>query len=405
MRLRPSYGTDLYDWRLMQKQLGFRKKEHLICFLEQHPQYLPKRIALPLHQTLGGHLHQRSVEERTRSGNTKGVVQPSVSEELNVSLSSDSSYADDDNIDPDYLPEDAPPHEAEVEGEQTASNSRKYLIHDTCLRSLLQSVQCADCHLSGLQWHIAEVGSAIVAKVVRAFEILDMTAITSRTLYRHENKFLLPAIELEWRHQHQELFDQVKGNRKKWEAAAKLKGCTEIGPWIRSATNHLYWCTISTPGLDEASKTMRKAKWLSIANHMVNQHTGHGEPLKFTKCAQNCRADRKKAWIDPSKSPLYCVPTYLHAIISSSSKLEELVFNKYLLKDLATLSPHYQTYDLEAFHSLLNQFAPKKTAFHFQAMNGRVLLAVVHFIENANRQGKISRDGKEQYIIHYPKYR
>ncbi|ELU02756.1 hypothetical protein CAPTEDRAFT_208318 [Capitella teleta] len=26
----------------------------------------------------------------------------------------------------------------------------------------------------------------------------------------------------------------AKGNRKKWEAAAKLKGCTEIGPWIRS---------------------------------------------------------------------------------------------------------------------------------------------------------------------------
>ncbi|ELT87692.1 hypothetical protein CAPTEDRAFT_204258 [Capitella teleta] len=91
-------------------------------------------------------------------------VQPSVSEQLNVSLSSDSSYADNDQIDPDYLPEDAPPHEAEVEQEQTASNSRKYLIHDTCLRSLLQSVQCTDCHLSGLQWHIAEVGSAIVVK-------------------------------------------------------------------------------------------------------------------------------------------------------------------------------------------------------------------------------------------------
>ncbi|ELU07532.1 hypothetical protein CAPTEDRAFT_138427, partial [Capitella teleta] len=150
----------------------------------------------------------------------------------------------------------------------------------------------------------------------------------------------------------------AKGNRKKWEAAAKLKGCTEIGPWIRSATNHLYWCTVSTPGLDEASKAMRKAKWLSISNHMVNQHTGHGEP--FTKCAHRRlrRADRKKAWIDPSKSPLFL-------------KLEELVFNKYLLKDLATLSPHYQTYDLEAFHSLLNQFAPKMTAFHFQAMNGR----------------------------------
>ncbi|ELT94774.1 hypothetical protein CAPTEDRAFT_99687 [Capitella teleta] len=30
---------------------------------------------------------------------------------------------------------------------------------------------------------------------------------------------------------------------------------------------------------------------------------------------------------------------------------------RHRLKDLATLSPHFQTYDLEAFHSLLNQFA------------------------------------------------
>lgn len=101
-------------------------------------------------------------------------VQPSVSEQLNVSLSSDSSYADNDQIDPDYLPEDAPPHEAEVEQEQTASNSRKYLIHDTCLRSLLQSVQCTDCHLSGLQWHIAEVGSAIVVKGEHDTQVVHM---------------------------------------------------------------------------------------------------------------------------------------------------------------------------------------------------------------------------------------
>ncbi|ELT90505.1 hypothetical protein CAPTEDRAFT_100694 [Capitella teleta] len=75
--------------------------------------------------------------------------------------------------------------------------------------------------------------------------------------------------------------------------------------------------------------------------------------------------DRQKAWIYPSKSPLFCVTTYLHVIFleaSAAVKVEELVFNNHWLKDLATLSPHFQTYDLEAFHSLLN---------HSQAMNGR----------------------------------
>ncbi|ELU14307.1 hypothetical protein CAPTEDRAFT_215927 [Capitella teleta] len=41
--------------------------------------------------------------------------------------------------------------------------------------------------------------------------------------------------------------------------------------------------------------------------------------------------DREKAWIDPKSA--------------AAVKVEELV------------SPHFQTYDLEAFHSLLNQFA------------------------------------------------
>ncbi|ELU12114.1 hypothetical protein CAPTEDRAFT_202216 [Capitella teleta] len=52
---------------------------------------------------------------------------------------------------------------------------------------------------------------------------------------------------------------------------------------------------------------------------------------------------REKAWIDPKSA--------------AAVKVEELVFNNHRLKDLATLSPHFQTYDLELFHSLLNQFA------------------------------------------------
>ncbi|ELU02563.1 hypothetical protein CAPTEDRAFT_213900 [Capitella teleta] len=53
--------------------------------------------------------------------------------------------------------------------------------------------------------------------------------------------------------------------------------------------------------------------------------------------------DCEKAWIDPKSA--------------AAVKVEELVFNNHRLKDLAILSLHFQTYDLEAFHSLLNQFA------------------------------------------------
>ncbi|ELU05849.1 hypothetical protein CAPTEDRAFT_187073 [Capitella teleta] len=40
--------------------------------------------------------------------------------------------------------------------------------------------------------------------------------------------------------------------------------------------------------------------------------------------------DREKAWIDPKSA--------------AAVKVEELVFNNHQLKDLATLSPHFQTY-------------------------------------------------------------
>ncbi|ELU17248.1 hypothetical protein CAPTEDRAFT_125501 [Capitella teleta] len=85
---------------------------------------------------------------------------------------------------------------------------------------------------------------------------------------------------------------------------------------------------------------------------------------------------------------------------AAALKVEELVFNNHRLKDLATLSPHFQTYDLEVFHSLLNQVG----IYNQSNYCSRVLFAVMHFNKNANRQVKITLDGTERYSIHYMKY-
>ena len=52
----------------------------------------------------------------------------------------------------------------------------------------------------------------------------------------------------------------------------------------------------------------------------------------------------------------------------AAKKLKCIVLNDQLLKDVARLSSNYQTSSLESFHSLLNQFAPKKLPYSFKGM-------------------------------------
>ena len=54
-------------------------------------------------------------------------------------------------------------------------------------------------------------------------------------------------------------------------------------------------------------------------------------------------------------------------------KLEQLVTNKYLLKDIRNLSGEHQTSGVEAFHSLIVHYAPKMTVFGYAAMLARLV--------------------------------
>ena len=56
---------------------------------------------------------------------------------------------------------------------------------------------------------------------------------------------------------------------------------------------------------------------------------------------------------------------------NAAIKLEELLLNPHLLKDISKLSPKYQTSTLEAKHNLDIQFVPKNTAFSYWGMYTR----------------------------------
>ena len=49
----------------------------------------------------------------------------------------------------------------------------------------------------------------------------------------------------------------------------------------------------------------------------------------------------------------------------------DMVTDKKRIKDVRQLSPHGQTSSLEAFHSVINHFAPKMLHFPYEGMDSR----------------------------------
>ncbi|XP_061671684.1 uncharacterized protein LOC133498617 [Syngnathoides biaculeatus] len=64
-------------------------------------------------------------------------------------------------------------------------------------------------------------------------------------------------------------------------------------------------------------------------------------------------------------------------------RLEKVLTNEKVLKEVQKLSPHYWTSSLEAFHNIILCFAPKNVFFPFIGMLCRLYLAALHFNENA----------------------
>ena len=115
-------------------------------------------------------------------------------------------------------------------------------------------------------------------------------------------------------------------------------------------------------------------------------------------------------------------------------KLEDLLLKPQLLKDIAQLSPKYQTSTLEAKHSLDIQFVPKHTAYSYWGMytrcivlvlsltlivsyhliqclenplicysHSRLCLSALHYNENADRMQAVTIDGRPRYSLQFPK--
>ncbi|XP_026128189.1 uncharacterized protein LOC113108962 isoform X2 [Carassius auratus] len=177
----------------------------------------------------------------------------------------------------------------------------------------------------------------------------------------------------------------AKGLSKKLEEISKQKDCEILKRWMKSINNHIYWTAASS-----TSERERIAKWNSILNHVRDVHT-HEDPL-YTMCEHAIRKTTDKS-------------KWLQADSQVFNKLEKLLTNKRMLKDVAKLSPHHQTSSLESFHSVILRFAPKNVVFTFIGMLCRLYLAAMHYNENADRPQAETEEGVPRFKMYFPKGR
>lgn len=152
---------------------------------------------------------------------------------------------------------------------------------------------------------------------------------------------------------------------------------------VRSATYWTQgWCAASSQGL---SGDVIAAKWLSVIRHIQNMHTDHS--YLFPTCAHS-ELDYNRKWFKPNTLAF--------------QKLSNLLTNTRLITDVKKLSPLRQTSSVEAFHSLIIQFAPKSAAFSFKSMMTRLLLAALHYNENSDRKQACNARGVLTHSIRFP---
>ncbi|XP_062600016.1 uncharacterized protein LOC134261608 isoform X2 [Saccostrea cucullata] len=178
----------------------------------------------------------------------------------------------------------------------------------------------------------------------------------------------------------------AKGLKKKLTALGKEKDCERLMEWIKSIVNHLYWVPTSTP---EGSNELRWEKWVSVFNHIQNIHEGHGDLFERCEHAELDEAARRKRWLRPGTKVV--------------EKLEAIITSRQMKKDIPMLSPDVQTSSLEAYHSVINHYAPKMNKFSYHGMQSRLLIAAMHFNENGQNLQATTKDGKPRYSITFPK--
>ena len=172
---------------------------------------------------------------------------------------------------------------------------------------------------------------------------------------------------------------------------AKKKDCAGLFPWIKSISNHLWWCAETC----EHNMELLRQKWISIIHNVANIHLWNYADI-YHRCSHPPippDVARTKCWLRPG-SPAH-------------DALKDVVLNKKLLKDIHKLTLCCHTGSLEVFHSVQTNYVPKRQHFSYEGMVARIELAALNHNANTGREqarsSKGENEGELKYKIVFPK--
>ena len=179
----------------------------------------------------------------------------------------------------------------------------------------------------------------------------------------------------------------TKSVLKKLIAKGKTKGNEDIFLLIKSITNHLWWCSQSCGG----NEKLLIEKWTSLVHHIANVHSWGNIDL-FAQCCHDELLPTDKAevkWLKPGSPP--------------HEAIQKIVLDKRLLNDVKKITKFCHTGSLEAYHSLLTKYCPKRIHFRYNGMVARTQLAILDHNNNVGRPQTVDDDGEGRYKIVFPK--
>lgn len=166
----------------------------------------------------------------------------------------------------------------------------------------------------------------------------------------------------------------------------KAKTDESLHPWIRSITNHFWWCCKTCEG----NPKLLHEKWISVLHHVRNKHSWKRDSRfeLLHKCAHKRlppTSNEDIVWLEEG------TPAY--------NALEKVVLDKRLLKDFAYLTEYRHTGQIEVYHSVVNKYCPKRQHFHMASMLARQQLAAMD--HNCGTDLAISVDKEGEPVCKY----
>eukprot|EP00794_Sanderia_malayensis_P012427 gene12427-13712_t len=156
---------------------------------------------------------------------------------------------------------------------------------------------------------------------------------------------------------------------------AKKKRNEDLAPWIAPIRNHFWYCCRSCEG----SELKLKLPWSRLLHHLCGDHDycDHGELEE-----KGPNEERQ----------------YLSSKEKTMQQLRAIILDPKWLKSMPKYVRNRHTGMLEAFHSLILEYCPKRIGYKHDAFTSRYQLAYIDYNHHSGRSQMKTKGGELVYM-------